>query len=529
MIEGPVVAKIAATKGEVAPATPVHGITTRVIRGSLWTLSGQGVTLLASFISIPFVIRLLGSEAYGVLALINVLIGYIGFADFGMGAASTRFGADAYARQNEGDENAVVWTALLISFGLAASSALMLALFADPLVERVLRLPEHLHREAVFALRLAAIGFVARSVSGVLNTPQVVRLRMDLNALITTGTGVAQICFIPLVLLLGGGLVAAVSVTAGAAVITALAHLVVSGQLLPRLFKPRISSALIKPLMKFGSGLVVSSLASIVLIHAEKLLLARLSSVTALAHYSVAYAVAGLLALAPAAITQSLLPAFSRLQASHDLISLERLYTRALRGNLLWVTPVALALCALAKPFFTLWAGLEYGQHSVMPFYILVGGIFFNVMAIVPYTLLMASGRSDLIARIHLSELLPYIICTFILTYLFGAVGAAVSYSLRLIVDALIFFFVVKRSGFSFSIVPANRASYLAAVAVMSLPILLSLSDTVSSSTALICVTILSLFGYSYLTWNKILTSEERAWVNSMLRYPKGLSIIGNA
>src|SRR5574341_1397091 len=69
---------------------PVVGMTTRVVRGGLWSLGGQGMTILASVIATPFIIRLLGSESYGVLSLINIVMGYLTFSDVGMGQASTR-------------------------------------------------------------------------------------------------------------------------------------------------------------------------------------------------------------------------------------------------------------------------------------------------------------------------------------------------------------------------------------------------------------------------------------------------------
>jgi hypothetical protein len=77
------------------------GMTRRVVGGSLWSAGGQGVTLLASLVATPFVLRLLGAEGYGVLALINVLIGYLAFTGIGVGAASTGFGF-APARMQRG-------------------------------------------------------------------------------------------------------------------------------------------------------------------------------------------------------------------------------------------------------------------------------------------------------------------------------------------------------------------------------------------------------------------------------------------
>jgi O-antigen/teichoic acid export membrane protein len=515
MSDGPVASNIVIST-VASPAAPAAGMTTRVVRGSLWTLGGQGAVMLALLISTPFVIRLLGAEAYGVLALINVLVSYLAFADMGMGNASTRFGAEAHGRGNDSGEVAVVWTSLLIALVPAALAALTLGVLAESIIAQALRIPSHLHDQATLGLRMAAVAFVARTAAGVLNTPQLIRLRMDLSAFVNAGTLVAQNILIPIALWLGGNLVTAVIIVAAFTVVCALSHMTVSLRLQPHLSRPRIDSTLIKPLARFGGGLVISAMAAMVLLNVEKLLLARFASVVALAHYSIAFSLASLLAVTPAAISQSLLPAFSRMQSSPERERLRQLYARALRGNLLWIAPAALLLCAGAKPFLAMWAGAEYGQQSTLPFYILVGGVCCNVMATVPYTFLMASGRSGLIARIHLSELLPYIGGAFMLTYSFGAVGAAMAYSLRLIVDTLVYFFVAQRLGFSLSPVPSNRLGYTAAVAVLLIPLLLIPGEAMSSLTVRAGVTAFSLLAYGCLTWKKVLTDEERAWVNRL-------------
>src|SRR5437660_3257855 len=132
------------------------GLTSKVVRGSAWSVGGQGVTLLASLVATPFVIRLLGPEGYGVLALINVLIGYLAFTDLGMGTASTRFGADASGRGDDKGENevAVIWTSLCIAAVPSLLGAAALALLARPLAERLMHLPASLIGQAIIALRL---------------------------------------------------------------------------------------------------------------------------------------------------------------------------------------------------------------------------------------------------------------------------------------------------------------------------------------------------------------------------------------
>jgi O-antigen/teichoic acid export membrane protein len=66
--------------GNAAPST--RGLTAKVFKGSLWTLVGQVLPMLASLVSTPFVIRFLGSEAYGVLILVGLIPYYFAFADF---------------------------------------------------------------------------------------------------------------------------------------------------------------------------------------------------------------------------------------------------------------------------------------------------------------------------------------------------------------------------------------------------------------------------------------------------------------
>jgi len=491
------------------------GMTTRVVRASFWILGGQGMTMLASLIATPFVIRLLGTEAYGVLALINLLIGYLAFSDLGMGTASTRFGADAHARGDDEGENAVIWTSLLISLGPALLTALVLTLIARPLIAQVLHLPVDLHQEAVIALRLASIGFVARVVAGVMNTPQLVRLKMDLYTAINTGSNVVQICLAPVALMLGGGLVSITLIVTLVSVITALIHAAASKQLLSRLLRPQINLALVRPLARFGAGVIISYLVVMVLINAEKILIARFFSVITLAHYSVAYTLASMLSAMPIAAGQSLIPAFTRLKS--DAESLHQLYIRALRGMLLWIAPAAAVVCGGAEPFLTLWAGPEYGRESTLPLYVLVVGTLINAPSHVPYSLLMAWGKTGLIARYHLAQLLPYLLCMAVLTYWFGAVGAAFAWSLRIIIDSLLLFRAVQRNS-AISILPllTNWPGYV--VALVSLIIMVLLIRSIALWPALqIAMIIISLAGYAAIIWGWVLKSEERAWMGGIV------------
>ncbi len=496
---------------------PRRSLTSRVVHGSFLNLGGQVLTMVATLVATPFVIRFLGPSSYGVLALVYVMIGYLSFADMGMGTASTRFGSMAHARGDDEGEATAIWSALMIAAVPALTVGLLLFIGARPLIEHGLRIPALLQQPAVLAVRVASLGFVARAFAGVLNTPAIVRLRMDLVVLISTGTSAAQILLVPVVLFLGGGLSGAVAVATSATIAAAILHAVTGARLLPQLRRPRISRALLKPLVRFGGGLVVSTIATAILANLEKLLLPRYASLQALAFYSVAFTLANLLTQLPVAMLQSLVPAFSQLHASGNAAGLQMLYRRGLRGMLYWTLPGTVFICAAAYPFFSIWAGPRFGQGSTLPLYLLVGGIACEIISYVPYALLITFGRTDIIARCQLSLIIPYLIVAVVLIQRYGAAGAAVAWSLRALLTAILFASFARRvSGFSFNPWPDRVRGYLLALAVLLIPVGATLLIPTSAlARVAIAGVAVALHGMVILT--RVLTSQEREALRNML------------
>jgi O-antigen/teichoic acid export membrane protein len=497
------------------------GVTTRVARGGIWSLAGQFLAVGASFVATPFVIRLLGTEAYGVLALVNLVIGYLSFADAGMGEASTRLASAAHARGDDAAESAAIWTTLVIALVPTLLGATALVVSAPILVTRVFHFPATLQGSGIAALRIAALGFVGRNLAGVLNTPQTVRLRLDLCTVINSGFGVAQIALVPIVLAAGGGLPGAVWVITLAACGTALAHAIVALDLLPQLARPRLRWSLVAGAAAFGAAVAASSLLNIALTSSEKVILTWFGSVKALAYYSVALTFAGFLSIVPTALGQGLMPAFAQLGSLDDRGALQQLYARALRATMFWTAPVTMMMCVIARPFFTLWAGAEFGRESTLPFYILLGGLVFNVVAFIPYRLMTAQGRAGFTARYHALELIPYLACTGALTYWFGARGAAAAWSLRQVVAAVVFLSAVSRLEHLKPVaLGSNRSSFALALLMLIIPG--ALAFAAESIVVRGAIALAAVLGYAAVIWTRVLSDEERTWMSGIL-HPRGL------
>lgn len=479
-----------------------------MVKGSIWTLAGQVLPLGISLFTTPFVIRLLGAEAYGVVVLIGLIPTYFGFADMGMGLASTKFASEAYAEGDAEKEGRVVRTAAAVAFIASLPVALALLIFSWQ-ITGLFNVPEHLHSEASLALKIASVTFVLGFLNNIFNSPQLARLRMDLNTLVSTVPRMLGLLATPVVIYLGGGVVGAVSVLCAIAIATLAGNLIVSQKQLGTLFDTSFDKQLYRPMLKFGGALAISSIAAVLLVNLEKVVLTRVTSVETLAYYSVAFTFASAALLAAGAMMQSLIPSFSQLISVGRRDLLESLLSFVVRGTFFAILPLVIALCTIARPLLTLWAGERFAQNSTIPLYILTIGVFFHANAFIGGSLLYASGRADIVAKFFWIQLLPYVLMTLYFTSHFGAIGAAASWSFRVILESAITCYLGARSaGVKFPF-RNSLSSFSIGLLCLTPPIIsLFVADTWNYLPLLLFFVCMPI--YLYFVWNKGFTATEK-------------------
>lgn len=492
-------------------------MTTKVVKGSLWTLSGQVLPSLASLVSTPFVIRYLGSEGYGVLILVGLIPAYFTFADIGMGVVSTRFGSEAHAQGDDRREGEVVRTAAIVAMACTLLFAFPMFVFSDVIIERWFNVPESYRSVASIALKISSISFVFAILSSVINTPMLTRLRMNLNTVASAGPRVLMSVATPIVLYLGGGFLGAVWVAFGGALLIFTVTGLISSRLLPELYRPSLNRELTRPMLKMGFGLLLAAIAAILLVNLEKFFLARYVSMQSLAHYSVAFTFANVATLFSVSMIQSLLPAFTRLLVGEERSRFNALFVRSFRLNVMWLIPALMVMFVASKPFFTIWAGEEFGAASTPPFYILLIGLFVHILAIIPHSTISASGRTDLFAKLYWVELVFYAVTAFLLVRQFGVNGAAAAWSLRVGIDAFLIVYLSKRiTGASLDF--KKTAPGVAVCMMTVMPPVLFVFFVGNFSLWLIPLTVASLCVYLFATWKMLTEPEEREWAITRVR-----------
>src|SRR5437879_10943892 len=138
-----------------------------VARHTLYNIFGQALPLAVGLVAIPILTRSLGDTRFGLLALMWAIIGYFSLLDLGLGRATTKFVAEALARQDARRAQQVAGFTAAGQTALGVVGGALLAAVTPWVVTDLLRVPAELRVEAEQAFRWLALSvpFVVLSLN----------------------------------------------------------------------------------------------------------------------------------------------------------------------------------------------------------------------------------------------------------------------------------------------------------------------------------------------------------------------------
>ncbi|HYL92895.1 MAG TPA: oligosaccharide flippase family protein [Alphaproteobacteria bacterium] len=253
-------------------------------RNTAWNLLGQALPLLVGLYAIPKVIQHLGTDRFGLLTLVWMVVGYFSLFDFGLGRALTSLVAQKIGEAKEHELPSLISTAKLLMFGFSVVGGAVFALTAAWLVRSVLKVPPSLQTEAIHSCYLLGISlpFVISTTGlrGILEAHQkfviVNALRVPLGMI----TYLAPLIVMPY----STGLFPVVVVLTVGRLLGWLAHLIACRPFLPSLRKGiRFERASIPQLMGFGGWLTVSNVIGPLMVTLDRLVIGAFVSLGAVA------------------------------------------------------------------------------------------------------------------------------------------------------------------------------------------------------------------------------------------------------
>ncbi|MBI4686411.1 MAG: flippase [Nitrospirae bacterium] len=421
-------------------------VNTRALtRNTVWNLGSYVLPLLIAVFTIPVLIKHIGIDRFGILTLVWAIIGYFSLSDLGLGRALTKIVAEKLGAGHADDIPHIFWTALFLIFFLGVIGALISALLSPWLVQDIIKIPKALQVEALQSFYLFAfvIPIVVSSagLSGFLEAHQ----RFDLTGPVRILMGIFTFLGPLLVLPFSKSLLWIVTVLAMGRLIVWLISFLFCLKVVPALrygiaLKPKI----IKPLFQFGAWMTISNIIGPLMVYFDRFLIGATISVAAAAYYVTPYEIVTRLWIIPAALVGVLFPAFSTL-INQDIDRIAQLFVRGVKYIFLVLFPIVLFTITMAHEGLDLWLGNEFAERSTHILQWLSAGLLINSMAQVPFALVQGAGRPDLTAKLHFLECPFYLAAIWTLIKMYGIEGAAIAWTLRVMVDAALLFSMAKR------------------------------------------------------------------------------------
>jgi O-antigen/teichoic acid export membrane protein len=484
-----------------------------IARNTIFNLIGHGAPMLVAIVAIPFLIAGLGTERFGVLTLVWMIIGYFSLFDLGLGRALTQLVAERLGNGREDEVVPLVWTGLALMAVLGLAGAAVLALITPWLVTGILNIPPPLQLETLRSSYLLAcsIPFVISTAGlrGVLEAKQ----RFGLINAVRLPMGIFTFLGPLLVLPFTSNLFPIVVVAVGGRLVAWLIHLVLCFRVVPELRRgSRPSRALAFPLLRFGGWMTVSNLVSPLMVYLDRFLIGALLSMTAVAYYVTPYEVVTKLWLIPGALVGVLFPAFAS-SFLRDQRHTALLFDRGLKTAFISLFPLTLVLVAYADVGLAAWLGAEFAQNSTRVLQWLAIGVFINSLAQISFSILQGVGRPDLTGKLHLLELPLYLVALWWLVGAYGIEGAAIAWVGRIVIDSAVLLLLTTRY------VPATtpavrRESARMVVAIGALGVA-ALPLSLLTKTAFVGLTLIA---FALLVWYRILDGNERLLLRTRLR-----------
>ncbi|MBD3166169.1 oligosaccharide flippase family protein [bacterium] len=327
-----------------------------LVRGTVGTAAGRMVEAVIGLVMVPFILGHLGSELYGLWALLYAMISYLNLADMGLSAGLNRHFTAALTSGNQREQEEVLTTALLLMGGFA----LLVGIAGWPIIPLVLRFFPDVAQygsEAVWTFRALVITFALSYLANygrslLVSTHHAARMAA-LQIVISLGNA-AVIVF---VLLMGWGLIGLALGTTAFTVVRLLVYFIAGIHAVDRWrFRPhRFSRSVLNKLWSFGMWVQLTRLSELLNTHFGRIFVGRVMGMSSVTHFDLGMKAAQSSGLLSHMVVYVIEPAAAALHELKDRERFRRLLFDAGRFMGLSAFGMAAFVIAVAPELLVLW------------------------------------------------------------------------------------------------------------------------------------------------------------------------------
>ena len=391
---------------------------------------GKGWSLFIGLFSVPFYIRFLGIEAYGLVGFFATLQATVALLDFGLSATMNREMARYSVRLDKSDEardltrtlEIAYWvTGLIIGVGVYGAAPWVVTSWI-----KVGALPANLVQQAIVMMGII-IAFqwpIGLYNGGLMGLERQVLLN-GLTAILGTLRSVGAVLILWLVK-------PTVTFFFSWQIFISIIQVAVFTVFFWRTLPPgsryaRFDLRLLHGVWRFTAGMSATAFVTFFLSQLDKIILSKILTLEMFGYYILANQVNTALRMSSASIFTALLPRFSSLVAKDDGHNLKMLYHQGCQLVSLVVLPASAVVAFFAFQLISIWTHNEIVAQTAAPIAsLLVLGSALNSMMGLPYDLTVAYGWVRMGFYQNLISAILLVPAITVLAIRFGGIGAAI-------------------------------------------------------------------------------------------------------
>lgn len=413
----------------------------KVIKNTFYYILFQLFTFLFPLILTPYIISEIGEVQFGLYALVIGFIGVFSLFDLSISSSFVVFISRYFVKKDFVNLNKYVNTGLFfyIIFSLLIAGAGYL--FTVPILSK-LNIPPELFDTSVEIFYIGLVIFFVSNAFSVFSSVLITLQKMYITSLIGLFAGVINLAGTIILLEMGYGLEGIIWIQLVIAVFSNSLYIIFAKRSLPeiRIGIRHIEKNPVREMVKFGSQMQISKLASFASEKYDEFLLAYFSVLNNVTYFNIANKISRTGRMIPFQIIPQVAPVASELKSREETEKLTELFSDISKYLSVISFPVFIFIFIFSDLIITTWMGPGF-ELSANILRILVAGQLFNMVLSAPgNSITPNTGHPEYQMREGLIYLGINLILSYLLIKYYGIVGAAIGNVISIFISSLYIF-----------------------------------------------------------------------------------------
>lgn len=408
-------------------------------RNLLAGLANSGWSALLGLAVVPFYLKYLGIEAYGLIGFFVTLQAMLGLLDMGMTPTINREVARCSASGKLHEAGPLLHTLAVVYWSVAIAISFLIACFAAAIAQHWLHSKQLSQQTVLHAVMLMGLVVACRWPIGLYQGAMSGAQRLILSSAISiTMATIGSLGAVAVLAFVSPTIEAFFIWQACVGLVYAVTTRMAAWRVIGTSRKNPFAVGYIRRIWRFSLSVSAISLAGLALTQMDKLILSKTLGLEGFGNYMLATLVASSLYILIVPFFNAIYPRFSALVVQKNDDALLQLYRGA--GNLMAVMlfPASMTIILLSQDLIGLWTGNAALGASVAPVAsILLAAYALHGVMYIPYALMLAYGETRSMYRIYGPLIIGIVPLTIMLSLQNGAIGGALAQLLLFVVYAV--------------------------------------------------------------------------------------------